>query len=174
MSPWLAETMQLVARESGPDQPGKQAIADHLAQIIFIQAVRHCTTALPGDGGGWLAAAMDPEIGPALGSIHGQPEWPWTVSSLAKKTGMSRSVFAARFKALLSKPPQRYLLECRMRKACALLADGQEEIKQIASRVGYATVAAFSNAFKRWSGTAPGAYRRTLSGRSHGNGSPPG
>ena len=33
-------------------------------------------------------------------------------------------------------------------------------MKEIANQVGYESESAFSNAFKRWSGTAPGAYRR--------------
>jgi AraC-like DNA-binding protein len=55
-----------------------------------------------------------------------------------------------------------YLMERRMQKACELLAEGQYGIKQIASQVGYASKAAFSNAFKRWNGQSPQAYRRRL------------
>jgi len=61
-----------------------------------------------------------------------------------------------------------------MRKACDLLAEGRYGLKQIATRVGYATGAAFSNAFKRWSGTTPGAYRRSLGKRHDQVATPPG
>jgi AraC-like DNA-binding protein len=69
-------------------------------------------------------------------------------------------VFALKFKTMTSKSPMQYLLECRMRKACDLLMEDHYAIKEIASRVGYASDAAFSSAFKRWNGKAPGAFRR--------------
>ena len=158
--PWLADTIGLILQESELTRPGRQAIVNRLAQMIFIQAVRSYATTLPGDCHNWLAAIMDPDIGPALGLMHSQPDRHWTVALLADRVGMSRSAFASRFKNLLSKPPQQYLLECRMRKACTLLVEGEYGVKQIAGRVGYATDAAFANAFKRWSGKAPGTYRR--------------
>jgi AraC-like DNA-binding protein len=159
---WWVDTLRLMIRESAQQQPGSQAIVDHLAQVILIQAIRSCMTSSSGADGGWLTALMDPDIGSALRLMHTQPQWPWKVASLADQVGMSRSAFAARFKALVSKPPQQYLLECRMEKACALLAEGQRGIKEIATSVGYATTAAFGNAFKRWSGRAPGSYRRSF------------
>jgi AraC-like DNA-binding protein len=84
------------------------------------------------------------------------------VAELARRVCLSRSVFASRFKNLLSTSPMQYLMERRMQKACELLAEGQYGIKQIASQVGYASKAAFSNAFKRWSGQSPQVYRRCL------------
>jgi AraC-like DNA-binding protein len=57
-----------------------------------------------------------------------------------------------------------------MEKARALLDEGRRGLKQIATLVGYATGATFSNAFKRWGGVAPGAYRRrVVTGRVAGS-----
>ena len=163
---WLDETLKLILRESGLNRPGKQAMVDHLAQIIFIEAIRDCLKSLPIKNSNWLMGQMDPDIGSVLELMHDQPELPWTVASLATRVCLSRSVFAARFKALLSKTPYQYLVECRMQKACTLLSEGRYGIKKIASLSGYATEAAFSNAFKRWSGKTPGAFRRIALGRS--------
>ena len=159
-APWLAETLRHIMHESDPDRPGRLAIVDHLAQIIFIEAIRSCMHALPARNGRFLEGLMDPDIGPVLEIIHTRPELPWTVASLAEHVGMSRSVFASRFKEMLAKTPFQYLLECRMRKACSLLSEDRHGIKKIASLSGYATESAFTNAFKRWSGKTPGAYRR--------------
>ena len=164
--PWVDETFRLIERESGMQRPGAQVVLDHLAQVIFIQALRWHVSTLPSDNGNWLAAAVDPNIGPALGLMHRQPEFPWTVASLAEKMGMSRSAFAARFSEVAAKSPCRYLLDCRMQKACSLLRQGHYGLKEIAVQVGYASKAAFSNAFKRWTGTAPGVYRRMLRDQS--------
>lgn len=46
-------------------------------------------------------------------------------------------------------------------RAVDLLADGLLSVEQIAARLGYADAAAFSHAFKRWTGSSPSHYRRT-------------
>jgi AraC-like DNA-binding protein len=61
-------------------------------------------------------------------------------------------------------------LDCRMTKACTLLTENQCGLKEVASQVGYATEAAFSNAFKRWKGQSPGRYRRTTLTNAKSNG----
>jgi transcriptional regulator GlxA family with amidase domain len=45
-----------------------------------------------------LRAIFDRQIGIALKTMHEKVEHPWTVESLATACGMSRSVFAVRFK----------------------------------------------------------------------------
>ncbi|NQT13786.1 MAG: helix-turn-helix transcriptional regulator, partial [Planctomycetes bacterium] len=96
----------------------------------------------------------------ALALIHRQPERAWTVAELAKRATMSRSAFSASFLSVLGKPPVRYLREHRMQLASRLLDAPSLGLKEIASRVGYDSVSAFSAAFKRHFGTSPGDYRR--------------
>ena len=79
---------------------------------------------------------------------------------------MSRSAFAARFAQLVEEPPLTYLTRWRMQKASRLLETSQAGVAEIARRVGYDAEAAFSKAFKRWTGAAPGAYRRKSELRS--------
>jgi AraC-like DNA-binding protein len=160
-SPWLAETLGHIVHESAPGQPGRNAILDRVAQIVFIEAVRACMQSPESKNGNLLAGLLDPDIGPVLEAMHDQPAFPWTVASLAERAGMSRSIFAHRFKEVLSITPFQYLLDCRMRKACELLTDDRYGIKKIASLSGYSTEAAFANAFKRWSGKTPGTFRRS-------------
>jgi AraC-like DNA-binding protein len=159
-APWLAETLRHIMLESDPERPGSRAIVDRLAQIIFIEAVRSCMNASSAKHSRLLTSLMDPDIAPALEAMHTRPEFPWTVASLAEQVCMSRSIFASRFKEMLSKTPFQYLLECRMQKACILLAEDRHGIKKIATLSGYSTEAAFTNAFKRWCGKTPGAFRR--------------
>jgi AraC-like DNA-binding protein len=54
-----------------------------------------------------------------------------------------------------------------MQKASRLLETSPAGVAEVAKRVGYDAEAAFSKAFKRWIGVAPGAYRRTSEARSH-------
>jgi len=112
---------------------------------------------------GWLRAVVDPQIGGALGLMHEKPEERWTVEALASRAAMSRSAFAARFAHLVGEPPLTYLTRWRMQKATRLLRSEHASLGEVASRVGYETEAAFSKVFKRWTGVAPGTYRRAPS-----------
>jgi AraC-like DNA-binding protein len=106
-----------------------------------------------------LKAVVDRRLGPALGLLHTHPEIPWSVASLARKVGMSRASFAASFTHLMSLSPMKYLREYRMLKACNLLRESRESLKDIAACIGYGSEAAFSNAFRRWAHTSPGRFR---------------
>lgn len=102
---------------------------------------------------------FDPQIGAALRALHADVSGPWTVDSLALAANMSRSAFAARFKELVGQTPLEYVTEWRMQKAIDLLHDGSKKLIEVATAVGYETDAAFSKAFKRIVGAAPGEYR---------------
>jgi AraC-like DNA-binding protein len=159
-SAWLTDTLRLIARESAEHLPGAQTVINRLAYILFVQAVRAYVAALPPDAPNWMRALRDPAIGKALGMMHAKPDVNWSVASLAEEVAMSRSVFAAQFCQLVGEPPLQYLTALRMRKARDLLRDKSVAITEVAGRVGYGSEASFGNAFKRWWGTAPGAYRR--------------
>ncbi len=161
--PWLADTVAYLIHELASPQPGAQSVVNHLAHILFVQAVRAYFVTLPEEAASnWFTALQDPEIGPALGLMHLRPEEPWTVASLADHATMSRSAFAAKFMAVVGESPLRYLTECRMRKAKDLLRDERLGIKAVSAKVGYATESAFSNAFKRYTGESPGACRAKM------------
>ena len=57
-------------------------------------------------------------------------------------------LFAARFSSLVGEPPLAYLTRWRMQSAIAMLSDGGLNVSEIAERVGYDSVPAFSKAFK--------------------------
>jgi AraC-like DNA-binding protein len=157
---WLEPTLAILSCESASERPGAQTVVSRLADVIFIQIVRGHLATLGRDGTGWLAALADPQVGAALALVHQDPRSNWTVQELAQRVAMSRSAFAARFTKLVREPPLHYVTRWRMLKAASLLRDGQSTIAQIAEAVGYDSEAAFSKAFKRALGVAPGAYRR--------------
>ena len=134
-----------------------------MADVIFIQILRAYLARVPEDGGGFLGALRDPSTAAALGAMHQRPEAPWTVASLAKEVGLSRSVFAARFAQLVGEPPLGYLTRLRMEKAAILLREGAT-LAKASHLTGYASDASFSHAFRQWAGVAPGAYRDRLRG----------
>ena len=158
-APWFDAVRKLVLAETAEAGPGSKIMVSRLADILFIQALRAHMSECQSKHGGWIEALKDPKVGSVLSRIHQNPEQDWSVESLAEAAGMSRSAFAARFSALVGEAPLAYLTRWRMDKAEALLAR-QEPVGRVAKQVGYASSAAFSKAFKRQRGSAPGGLRK--------------
>jgi AraC-like DNA-binding protein len=160
----LHATLQLLASEISDQAPGSEVVANRLAEVLFIQAIRaHVASGADCRNPGWLRAIFDPQIGAALKPIHENANHPWTVEKLAEAAGMSRSAFALRFKELLGQGPLEYVTEWRMQKAVQLLKERDKKLFEIAKSVGYESDAAFNKAFKRVLGITPGEHRRNSS-----------
>jgi AraC-like DNA-binding protein len=140
------------------DGVGAASVRERLSESMFIETVRHHVASLRPDAG-WLAGLRDPVVGRALALLHGDPAQPWTVKSLAKRAGASRSVLASRFGKLVGQPPMQYLARWRMQTAARLLRHGGAKVSEVAREVGYDSEAAFSRAFKKATGVAPAAFR---------------
>ena len=156
---WLEAILQRMVSESALERPGQRVALSRLTEVLFVEVLRSWITSLSPGQGGWLGAISDPHIGPALKSIHENPERPWTLSDLGQRVGLGRSVFSTRFTKLVGQSMHRYLIERRMAEAAFLLETTDEAIARIASRVGYETAAAFSKLFHRHHGLSPGRYR---------------
>jgi AraC-like DNA-binding protein len=164
---WLRLLMDTLAVDARRSQAGSGPLVDRLMDIVFIQAVRAHVGVLGGPDAGWLAAMRDPHLSAAIAAIHGDPSRTWTVARLAGLVGMSRTAFATRFALLLGESPMKYLTRFRMARAIDHLREERTSLASIAERVGYASVVAFSKAFKRHVGIGPGAFRRgTAQGRA--------
>jgi AraC-like DNA-binding protein len=160
VGPWLAQTVRLLTYETRTQRPGGATVINRLCDALFVYLLRSHLEALPASESNWLRALAEPDIGAALQLMHDNPARPWTVAALAAKVGLSRSAFAARFTRLVGEPPMQYLMRWRVQKAAAILREGEADIGQVAARVGYESAAAFSKAFKRATGSTPGALRR--------------
>jgi AraC-like DNA-binding protein len=157
---WLDSTLRQLIHEARHTRPGSEIMVTRLTDLIFVQAVRAWLANQPENQAGWLGALRDRQIGQALGLLHREPGRNWSVESLARAVSMSRSKFAARFKRLVGESPLAYLGQLRLNLAATLLTKGNLTIGEVSQRVGYDSETAFSSAFKRRYGTAPGAYRR--------------
>ncbi|MCW0214307.1 MAG: AraC family transcriptional regulator [Pseudonocardia sp.] len=152
----------LLAAEVAVDAPGQQVVLDRLLDWMLVCALREWFDRPGGRPPAWYAAHRDPVVGQALRLLHAEPAAPWTVSSLAGRTGVSRATLAKRFTDLVDEPPLTYLTRWRMTLAADLLT-GREAatIAEIARVVGYADAFGFSAAFKRVRGVSPSEFRRT-------------
>jgi AraC-like DNA-binding protein/mannose-6-phosphate isomerase-like protein (cupin superfamily) len=157
---WLPAIVDLVKSEASIHRPAAETVILRLSEILFIQAIRYCLSADADSDTNWFRALKDPQIGQALVLILRQPGEPWSVESLASHVGLSRSAFSARFRQLVGEPPMQYLTRARLAKAAAALRTGPATLFEIAHSIGYDSEVAFSKAFKRYVGMAPGAYRQ--------------
>ena len=156
---WLGTLVNMAARESGSARPGGENVLARLSELMFVETIRHYLERLPPAQTGWLAGLRDPVVGQALAALHREAREAWTVERLARVVGLSRSVLAGRFTAMVGQPPMQYLALWRMQLASRLLADGSR-IAAVADAVGYESEAAFSRAFKKLVGQPPGTWRR--------------
>lgn len=153
---WSVERM---AEELRDRRPGGLLVAEHLAHMVLVQALRRHLEDGPRGGVGWLFALADPRLGAAMAALHADPARRWTLQSLAACAGMSRSVFALRFREAVGGPPMDYLTRWRMALAADRLARTTDPVAVVAWSVGYASETAFSTAFKRVMGHPPRRYQ---------------
>lgn len=148
-------------REARHARPGSENVLARMSELMFVETVRRYLETLPADQTGWLAGLRDPIVGQALAALHAAPAEAWTVDSLARHVGTSRSVLAERFAALVGQPPIQYLTMWRMQVASRRLLDGGS-VAEAAAEAGYDSEPAFSRAFKKVLGHAPGMWRRRV------------
>jgi AraC-like DNA-binding protein len=154
---WSLDRMMQELREP---QPGGFLVAQQLAYLMLVQALRlHLAEGLRG-GVGWLFALADKQMSAAINSMHDDPAHGWTVQKLAERAGMSRSTFALKFKETVGASPMEYLTRWRMLLGGDKLANSNDPISVIALSLGYESESAFSTAFKRVMGCSPRQYSR--------------
>jgi AraC-like DNA-binding protein len=162
---WLDGFARRLTEESRLGRPGADGVLTRLAELMFIELLRRFLEELPAGQTGWLAGLRDEVVGRVLALLHGRPGHSWTLEELAREAVSSRSNLAKRFAELVGQPPIQYLTQWRMQVAANLLAQSGAKIAAIASEVGYDSEAAFSRAFKKATGMAPGAWREARRSR---------
>jgi len=87
------------------------------------------------------------------------------IDRVARAMGCSRQTLYRRLKAE-GLTFEQLLDGLRHRLALKLMRDGKLAVKEAAYRLGFSDPAAFSRAFKRWTGQSPAMFKAT--GRQHG------
>jgi len=155
---WSLERMR---QELSDPQPGSSLIAQQLAYTMLVQALRLHLNDSASTNPGWLSALADKHMSIAIAGMHNDPGYPWTLQSLAERVGMSRSVFALRFREIVGVTPMEYLTRWRMLLAADRLKSSSDSLAAIANSLGYESESAFGKAFRRVMGCSPRQYTRT-------------
>lgn len=153
----LAETLRMLSDETTANLPGSRIIVDRLVDVVAVHMLRS-----------WLPTGLtatcptplqDLAVATAVNALHHELDRRWTLDELAEKVGLSRATLTRRFTLVLGESPLSYLRRQRMELAARWLRESDDSLARIAQRVGYASEFAFSRAFSRAVGIAPGRYR---------------
>lgn len=153
----LRTLVSMVREEAEDNRPGRNAILCRLIEVMLIETLRREAAALSPHVG-LLGGLSNPQLAQALAHIHADVARGWTVGELARRVGMSRSVFARRFSEAVGLAPVEYLLSWRMALAKDALLRREGTLEEIAERIGYQSASAFSTAFSHRIGCPPSEY----------------
>ena len=156
---WSLERMREELRNP---QPGGSLITQQLAYMMLVQALRLHLTDAASVGRGWLSALSDKHMSIAIASMHNDPARAWTLQLLAERVGLSRSVFALRFRDTVGTTPMEYLTRWRMLLAADRLKNSSDGLAAIAQSLGYDSESAFGKAFRRVMGCSPRQHTRSV------------
>ncbi|MFI1015485.1 AraC family transcriptional regulator [Streptomyces sp. NPDC020965] len=156
--PLLRDTLRLLAATDRPVGPGDRLVTLRAFEMALVLAMRPLLRDLA-DNPAALPMLRHPGISKAMVIIATRFAEPWTIESLAREVGMSRSAFTAAFRELVGEAPARHLTGRRMQEAARLLTETSLPQSAVPQRVGYQSAVGFHLAFRKWYGTTPGEYR---------------
>ena len=142
----------IVSRDARLDDDEAHAWATVLGRHV----ARRWTELREGDGSGGAASrAIKRVVALIADDLHAS----LSIRRLAAAAGMSRPTFLLTFKRALGRSPHRYVLERRIDRARQLLSSSDAALAEVARAVGFCSQSHFTNAFGRYVGSTPAAYR---------------
>jgi AraC-like DNA-binding protein len=156
---WRAMDLAEAELLDAPRLPGSEAVLRRCAELMLLNIARWTVERGPAGAVGRMGALADPRILRALAAAAREPVGDWTLSSMARAAGMSRTVFAQRFHQLVGATPLRSVIQMRLRLAAVELANSARGVEDIALGAGYGSAAAFIRAFQRLYHMPPARWR---------------
>lgn len=159
----LEASLALLFAEADRVRCGHRLLADRLFEVVLLQMLRWLLDH-PSESGvsiGLISGLSDPALARALTALHESPGKAWTMEAMAQLAGMSRSAFAAKFKAVVGVTSADYLADWRIIIAKSLLRSGRS-VKLIADELGYANASALSRVFTQRVGLSPRGWLENL------------
>lgn len=149
---FLAAAAALIELARSPDPLAEADRIDRAAELAVVEAR--------------LGAAAAPLAGAeaAVAAIRARIESDWRrdhdLERLARDQGLSPTHFRRLWQRLVGVPPQRHLMQLRLRHACRALVRDERPVATIAAEAGFADPLHFSRRFRAFTGLSPQAYRR--------------
>ena len=139
--------------------PIGRSLSDPVADAYFIALGRLVSEALDSEAPLFLPTSSDPVLAAALA---------WTRENLdtarmgevARHVGLSERSLRRRFEAGLGMSWRNYVIQARLLRAMALLAEPGPSVLHVANVVGFDSLSSFNRAFRVRTGVTPSAYRK--------------
>lgn len=113
------------------------------------------------------AGIADGQLRLAVEYITAHIAGPMTAGEVARHVGLDRCYFSRKFSKAMGQPPRHYIQSLRLTLARHILESANLSLDEIAARSGYQSAEAFSKAFRKRYGVAPGAYRSVVKNSGH-------
>lgn len=156
-NPLIREALVALVREVEQPGPLGRLAGESLARVILTELVRQ-HVGRPGA----LARAhciASHRLRRITDFIDAHLTGDLSLLALAAHAGVSRVHFVRQFKRLTGLAPHQYVLRRRVERAAALLQNRDACLKALALEVGFSSQSHLTAAFRRVTGTTPGAYR---------------
>ena len=137
------------------------SIVDRLTEVLFLQLLNYYAEENDA-GAGFLVALRDRRLQRALGLIHSNLSFDWSLSSLGEQIGMSRATLVRHFKDAIGMAPMAYIMLWRIMKAYNLIKYTSTPLEQVAESVGFGSARTLNKSFQRHYDCTPNELRRNL------------
>ena len=159
--PVAARLVELLAVENILAEPAAQLFVDRALDLLCLQLISAHSAANEVRSVATRGLA-DWQTKRVTRYIHENLDRPIRLQELSALVGLSRFHFCTAFRQATGIAPHAYVTRARMLRASAHLRETALPIGEVAAAVGYASLSAFSAAFRRSIGVTPSAYRRRL------------
>ena len=156
----MRELVEMIRSELEDDRLGAAAIASALAGSLMMLMLRAHFKSEP-RGQGTLALLARKQTARVLAGMLADTARNWTLDELAERGNTSRATLVRLFRSAVNMAPLAFLAELRLTLAKHRILASRAPLAEIAEEVGYQSETAFSRAYQRRFGNAPGADRKS-------------
>ncbi|MBR1863730.1 MAG: helix-turn-helix transcriptional regulator [Ruminococcus sp.] len=150
----LSVMINMMCHEHFSVNTHRQRSIDLLLRMFFLKLSEKLELSADGEYIAWHDRLSDIRT-----KIYNEPGRPWTIDSLAKELGMSRSSFQHTYKKVFGVTPMNDVIAARTEHACYLLSTTDLGVASVASQCGYSSEIHFMRQFKQRTGLTPTGYR---------------